>query len=356
MGMLASLVAAGASEGSDVALEPLGRPQTLDGRLVEYGKALLLVPKNRKPEPEFQARVATSGESLVLGCEIKDDNLIPGDLLTVSLFFSVDEPSNRGFTYRFAMDGKRSPESDSAIPNFAQSLVRSAVSVQGKGMNLEVAIPLRSFPRFPASKPLLLELCLTYEDKDDVAAQAVSVSNCVAGQPDRRLRLPETFRRAARTKAPPDVRSLEARLNGWAGYSKGRYPAWVTSTKSLKESSLVTLVGEGGMTADEAKVPFPKGLAAPDRRPLVGIFTGSDPFTDEGPCMKDRELWMGLYAVKGKSADRVLEWPASNCSLGQAVLFELDNEGTLSVGYSSGSTLHFAWSRDHFERTEIGRR
>jgi hypothetical protein len=32
----------------------------------------------------------------------------------------------------------------------------------------------------------------------------------------------------------------------------------------------------------------------------------------------------------------------------------LDEDGELSVGYSSGATVRFTWDRDHFERIEYG--
>jgi hypothetical protein len=34
----------------------------------------------------------------------------------------------------------------------------------------------------------------------------------------------------------------------------------------------------------------------------------------------------------------------------------MDEEGSLTIGYSNGTTTNFAWSGDHFERTEIGKR
>ena len=51
---------------------------------------------------------------------------------------------------------------------------------------------------------------------------------------------------------------------------------------------------------------------------------------------------------------RALEWPASTCAVGRASSIELDEQGALTIGYSSGSTSGFTWSHDHFERTELG--
>jgi hypothetical protein len=64
----------------------------------------------------------------------------------------------------------------------------------------------------------------------------------------------------------------------------------------------------------------------------------------------------GLYLVTGKTALRVLEWPAATCALGRAASMELDEEGALAIGYSNGATMNFAWSGNHFERTELGKR
>jgi len=50
----------------------------------------------------------------------------------------------------------------------------------------------------------------------------------------------------------------------------------------------------------------------------------------------------------------VLEWPAATCKLGKAMRLELGAEGTLEIGYTSGTTHHFAWTVDHFERSELG--
>jgi hypothetical protein len=66
------------------------------------------------------------------------------------------------------------------------------------------------------------------------------------------------------------------------------------------------------------------------------------------------ELRMAMYAVSGAAALRVLEWPAATCQLGRAMRFELSPEGNLLIGYTGGSTAHFTWAGDHFERSELG--
>jgi len=94
----------------------------------------------------------------------------------------------------------------------------------------------------------------------------------------------------------------------------------------------------------------------PDGRLLLAVLSGENPYTADGKCDAGKELRLGLYLVKGKTAQRVLEWPAATCALGRATSVVLDEEGALSIGYSNGPTINFAWSGDHFERTELGER
>ena len=63
---------------------------------------------------------------------------------------------------------------------------------------------------------------------------------------------------------------------------------------------------------------------------------------------------LALFMVKGRVGERVLNWPAMSCALGRALSVSLDEDGELSVGYSSGATVRFNWDGDHFERVEYG--
>jgi hypothetical protein len=86
------------------------------------------------------------------------------------------------------------------------------------------------------------------------------------------------------------------------------------------------------------------------------VVSGKDPYAVEGKCEADQELRLGLYLVQGKTALRVLEWPAATCALGRAISVGVDEEAALTIGYSNGATVNFVWSGDHFERTELGKR
>ena len=50
----------------------------------------------------------------------------------------------------------------------------------------------------------------------------------------------------------------------------------------------------------------------------------------------------------------MLECPAATCALGRATSVVLDDDGSLTIGYSGGTIATYSWSTDHFERTEYG--
>jgi hypothetical protein len=134
------------------------------------------------------------------------------------------------------------------------------------------------------------------------------------------------------------------------------YPSWVEANARLTPALLRTLVTPDVVVAAAANVNVPETVSLPDGRPLVTVLSGESPYTSDGKCDSDKELRLGLYLVKGKTAQLALEWPAATCALGRATSVVLDEEGALSIGYSNGPTINFAWSGDHFERTELGKR
>ena len=75
---------------------------------------------------------------------------------------------------------------------------------------------------------------------------------------------------------------------------------------------------------------------------------------DQDKCDAEQEVRLAMYGVKGNVASRVLEWPAITCGLGRALSIQLSPEGHLQIGYSNGSVANFAYSGDHFERSELG--
>ena len=92
-----------------------------------------------------------------------------------------------------------------------------------------------------------------------------------------------------------------------------------------------------------------------DNRPIFTVLTGQNPYVGD-QCHSEDELRMAFYVIKDSTAARVLEWPAATCSLGRAMSFDLNNDGGLTIGYTNGSTAHFSWSNDHFERSELGKK
>ena len=106
-------------------------------------------------------------------------------------------------------------------------------------MSLEVAVPARALPRFPARDALVLELCLSYEDADDAGPAAKEISTCVTGAPPPELlALSDVFRRGIRPRPPAEVQTVEGRPGGWVGYNGQVDPKWVLGDRPLNEQSL----------------------------------------------------------------------------------------------------------------------
>ncbi|MCY1016326.1 hypothetical protein [Pyxidicoccus sp. MSG2] len=323
----------------------------------------LASPLVLKPAPaagasaSFTAKVGYRKDTLYVGVEATDDQLGASDLLTVSLFFPGAGPTATGHTWRFAFDGKRASGAESGTPAFAQEKVNAAVQRRGNTLELMAAIPVRAFPRFPAKDPLVMDLCLTYEDQDGTGGKTTSVSNCQSGtMVGDALRLPDDVRKALKLKPPETVIALEPAKDGWLGWDAFSYPAWAQADGPLTPASLHALVVPQALDATKMGVNVPETLSLPDGRPIVSVLTGKNPYAVDGRCDSESELRVGLYLVTGKTALRVLEWPAATCALGRAASMELDEEGALAIGYSNGATMNFAWSGNHFERTELGKR
>ncbi|WNG15039.1 hypothetical protein [Cystobacter fuscus] len=362
--MLAALcpLSAAAQESSEPkprqvkAVPALGREPKLDGNLKDFPATLTLKsPAALEASASFTARVGWRKETLYVGVEATDDQPQSGDVLTLTLFFPDAGATASGHVFRFAFDGKRASPPDSGTSAFAQKLVDTSVQRQDDRLVFEVAIPARALPRIPAVDALNLDLCLTYDDVD-TGAQPPAVSNCKSGgMVGEVLRLPDEFRRGLKLKPPEGVTGLEGRAGGWLGYGVLHYPAWVEADAPLTPASLESLVAPRPFKASEAGVNVPETLTLPGGKPLVLVLSGENPYAG-GTCDSEKELRLGVYLVKGKTAQRVLEWPAATCALGRATSLELDETGSLSISYSNGPTVNFAWSEDHFERTELGMR
>lgn len=337
----------------------LKKSPRLEGGLKDFVSPLVLKPAATEgATASFTAKVGWRKDTLYVGVEATDDQLLAGDVLTLTLFFPDAGATATGYTFRFAFDGKRSSGADSGTPRFAQDLVNAGVQRRGNTLVVVSAIPVRALPRFPAVDPMVMDLCVTFEDQDQVGTKAVPVSNCKGGTTmvGDALRLPDELRKALKLKPPEAVTALEPAPGGWLGWDLLAYPAWVQGDAALNPTSLRALVAPGAIDPAQADLNVPETLSLPDGRPVVTVVSGKNPYAVAGQCDSDDELRLGLYVVTGKTARRVLEWPAATCALGRASSVVLDEEGTLTIGYSNGATINFAWSGDHFERTEIGKR
>jgi hypothetical protein len=316
-----------------------------------------------KPTPvagasaSFTAKVGFRKDTLFVGVEATDDQLGAADLLTLSLYFPGSGPTATGYTWRFAFDGKRASGAESGTPAFAQELVTAAVQRRGNTLELMASVPVRAFPRFPAKDPLVVDLCLSYEDQDGTGGKTTSVSNCQGGtMVGEALKLPDDARKALKLKPPEAVTALEPAKDGWLGWDLLSYPVWAQADAPLTPASLRALVIPGAVDAAKVGVNVPEALSLPDGRPVVSVLSGKNPYAVDGQCDAESEVRMALYLVTGKTALRVLDWPAATCALGRAASMELDEEGALTIGYSNGATMNFVWSGDHFGRTQLGKR
>jgi hypothetical protein len=337
-----------AQERPTKAIPQLAREPKPDGQLKDFPATLTLKPTAAaNAGASFTGRVGWRKDTLYVGVEATGDQVQTGDELTLSLFFPDGGPAATGHVFHLASDGKSDAAAESGTSEAARKLVNAGVQHKGDTLSFELAIPARAFPRFPAEEPLVLDLCLTYR----------GASNCKdGGMVGEALKLPDEFRKGLKLKPPAGVLAFQGQKGAWLGYGVLHYPTWVEADARLTPGLLKSLVTQNAAEANGADVNVPETLSLPDGRPLVTVLSGESPYTSDGKCDSDKELRLGLYLVKGKTAQRVLEWPAATCALGRATSMMLDEEGALSIGYSNGPIINFAWSGDHFERTELGKR
>lgn len=333
-----------------VAVPQLAKAPRIDGNLKDVSRGTPL--KGESGSARFTAKVGFAKSTLYLGVDVTDDRLAQGDQIELTVFFPNAGATAQGYTYRLAADGRRA-STDAVTPPFAQEQVTVATRQNDAGWTAEIALPARALPRIPAREPLLLELCVNYEDADGERAP-VTASNCVDGMMERPLRVADDFRRALRLKPPESVEGLEARPNGWIGYAVLHYPAWAQGDQKLDVASLRALLLDRPIEPGSVNLGVPDELTLKGAPPLYSVVSGRNPFVGEDRCDAEHELRLAIYAVKGNVAERTLEWPAASCALGRATSIDLDEEGTLTIGYSNGASVTFIWSKDHFERTEIG--
>jgi hypothetical protein len=326
----------------------LSRTPRLQGAARELSPAVSLKAK------AFTARVAYRRTTLYVGIEAKRDVVDPKDLFEVSLHFPEAGVSAPGYVFRLDAQGKVfAPEAEqAATPQFVDTQVKAAATESRRGFSAELAIPVSAFPRFPLKEPLILELCVTFQDSDGGAT--TSTSNCKQGEMSQPLRLPEEVRGALGLHPPEDVTSLEPGDGGWLGYGVLFYPLWVQASEPIDSPALRRLMPTEAIDPKAVGVGLPRRLDLPGGGELLSVLSGKNPYEQAGKCDADEELRLGLFLVHGKSAERVLDFPAANCALGRATSVVLDEEGALTISYSNGATTHFRWTGDKFEQTQIG--
>jgi len=358
--LLLALAVAPASPARDEAsvrrVPELAHRPRVDGELRDLMGATPVVARAAAgPSASLTGRAAVYGDTLYLGIEITDDQPITADLLSVSLHSPEAGVTAPGRVFHFGSDGKR-PSSPDEAPAWAQAAVEAAVQRTPSGLAAEVALPPLALPRLPAHGPLLLDLCLAYDDRDGDEVDAQRITTCPGGASPVRLELPESVLATLKQRPPPEVLSLEARPGGWVGFGERLDPRWILADRALTLPSLRALVSDAALDPAALRLYVPDRMTLPNGGAILAVLSGQDPFETEETCAADREVRLLLYRVRGRMAERVLEWPARTCALGRALSVTLDPAGELTVGYSSGATVRFLWSRDHFERTEYGSR
>jgi hypothetical protein len=336
-------------------IKPLGvvsKEPRLDGALKDFQGTDLRVSKEATGIVSLKA--AFRKDTLFVAVSAHDARVTNADAVAVTLFFPSAGTTARGYRYIFGSDGRHAdPE---GAPSWAQELIRSGITFENNTLNLDLSIPARALPRLPAHSQLALNLCVDLLD-NDAGGEPKVLSTCtggdMAGGP---IRLPDELLKNLKLTPPADVEGLEARPTGWVGYAILHYPIWAIADAPLTPASLGELVA-GGSAIDPKTValPLPSSLLLRDNQPIFTVLTGKNPYVGD-QCHAEDELRMALYVVKGNTAARALEWPAATCSLGRAMSFELNPDGGLSIGFTNGSTAHFSWSGDHFERSELGQK
>ena len=355
--LVISALAAGPVEKPIKPLPVLTKEPKLDGDLKDLTQAVdVKMPEGATgSSAKLSLKAAFRKDTLYLGLAISDDAVLSADVAEVTLYFPGTGATARGFTYRFAPDGAHPAAPEAAAPEFATKLVQAGIKTDAKGWSLELALPARAFPRFPGTKPLMVSVCVEYTDLDSPTGEASKLSTCPSGEmPGGPLRLPDELRKNLKIAPPSNVDGVEARESGWVGFSNLRSPTWAEADTALTPESLGELTaGEDALEPSKVALPIPRELKLLDNRPIYTVVTGKNPYSQDA-CNPALELRMAMYVVKSTTALRVLEWPAATCALGRAMRFELGDNGTLAIGYTNGSTQHFVWSDDHFERSELG--
>ncbi len=354
---LLSVLAAAPAEKPIKPLPSLGKEPKVDGNLKDLSPALdIKMPDSAEgSSASLKVKTAWRKDTLYVGITVNDDKLVDDDKLDLHLYFPESGLTSKGHGFRFTSQGAVEAPSALAAPEFALKLVKAAAEPFEGGYTLEAAFPVRALPRFQATRQLGLTLCATYADADIKGAETSKLSTCTGGEmTGGPTRIPDEMRKGLKLTPSADVEGIEPRERGWLGYSKLHYPTWAAGDDALTTASLGELIaGDAALVPSSVSLPIPEQLLLPDNRPIFIVLTGQNPHLKD-KCVEGHELRMAMYVVKGKFANRVLEWPAANCKLGRAMRFELSPDSELQIGYTNGTTQRFTWTAEHFERAELG--
>ncbi len=350
---LSLFVATVVSAAPKPALVPtLGKPLVIDGDWKDFSPAL-----ERKapahPNLALTTRVAYRKDTLYLGAKVADKSVSDTSDVTFTLFFANAGVTATGYSFHVGPQGLVQPKAEEGVlttPAFALKLATAAVKKSDQGLDVELSLPVRALPRFAATGTLGLTVCAEYKH----ASTGPTVAAC---NPAEAALLPQEMRSGLGFKVPKDVVGIEGREGGWVGFATLHFVNFVWGDAPLTPASLAALVApEGAVQPEKARLPIPTDLTTPDRKPFAIVLTGADPFEGD-ECHNEREVRMAWYVMNGRTAFNVLEWPASSCTLGKAMRFELEAEsGQLLIGYTNGQTARFVFTADHFERSELGAR
>ncbi|MBL8954143.1 MAG: hypothetical protein JNK82_25425 [Myxococcaceae bacterium] len=336
----------------------LGKDPKLDGVLKDLAPAVdFKMPATAIAQSSALAvKAAFRRDTVWVGVQVTDDKVMATDEVTVTVFFPGSGVTAHGYTYKFGFDGKRASPADAMVPAWAFDAVKAATKTDAKGFGLEIALPPKALPRFQARTHLTFNVCVEYADLDaEEGAATTKLSTCTSGDMvGGPTRVPDELRKVVKVVPPADVEGLEIRGTGVVGFAELHYPTWGYTDGPMSAAALRQLIaGSDSIDPLKVKIPVSDNHMLPDLRPVYTVLTGQDPYAGD-KCDAEQEVRLAMYAVKGNVASRVLEWPAITCGLGRALSIQLSAEGSLQIGYSNGSVANFAYSGDHFERSELG--
>ncbi len=328
----------------------------VDGTIHDLSGATTIAPVRsaKGHSSAIGIKVAQFETDLWIGVTIEDDRVTDPDTVDLTLFFPGSGLTAQGLVVPLNHQGWRPSEFGPSA--HSKRLIAIGTAQTAKGFTAKVKIPARALPRFQARGDLLVSICADYRDFDDPHSDLENITTCPSGDmPSGPLKMSDRIRRNLGSTFPKTIEGIESNAFGWMGVTSNSSVSWVLADETLTKTSLARLVSERAPTEfASVHLPEPPRLVLPDGRLLLPFLSGRNPYDASNACNNAAELKLALFAVTGKTAVRVFEWPVSNCTLGRAMRIELGPEGNLSLAYTQGATLFFTWSDGQFERSELG--